>query len=201
MRVPWLDQNPARVLALLELLKDDPTTLVRRSVANNLNDLGKVHPHLLVETSAAWLEAASSERRALIEHALRSAVKRGEAGVLALLGFGQKPKVELEDVQLRPKRVAIGDQIAIQFCLRSTARSRQDLLVDLRVHFVKASGRTSPKVFKLKRLTLPAGQVATLATKVSLAVHSTRKPQVGRHEVEVIVNGVSIPAGAFQVRV
>jgi 3-methyladenine DNA glycosylase AlkC len=47
MRVAWLDRNPQRVLELLELLKDDPTTLVRRSVANNLNDLGKVQPTLL----------------------------------------------------------------------------------------------------------------------------------------------------------
>src|SRR5262245_39905848 len=67
MRVPWLDRNPGRVLELLELLKDDPTTLVRRSVANNLNDLGKLHPKLLVETCAAWLKGAASERRALVE--------------------------------------------------------------------------------------------------------------------------------------
>ena len=63
-RVAWLDENPARVLELLELLKDDPTTMVRRSVANNLNDLGKVHPELLVETCAAWLDGASATRRA-----------------------------------------------------------------------------------------------------------------------------------------
>src|SRR5215471_5231765 len=98
MRVKWLDRNPTHVLALLELLKDDPSTLVRRSVANNLNDLGKEHPKLLVETCAAWLRGASTERRALVEHALRSAVKRGEVGALALLGFGQRPAVVLENV-------------------------------------------------------------------------------------------------------
>ena len=53
MRVPCLDGHPERVLELLELLKDDPATLVRRSVANNLNDLGKVHPALLVDTLRA----------------------------------------------------------------------------------------------------------------------------------------------------
>jgi 3-methyladenine DNA glycosylase AlkC len=45
------------VVELLERLKDDPSTLVRRSVANNLNDLGKAHPELLARTCAAWLEA------------------------------------------------------------------------------------------------------------------------------------------------
>ncbi|MGK2962519.1 MAG: hypothetical protein ACSLFK_10285 [Gemmatimonadaceae bacterium] len=32
----------------LELLKDDPEIYVRRSVANNLNDIGKDHPEVLV---------------------------------------------------------------------------------------------------------------------------------------------------------
>src|SRR5687767_6701580 len=68
-RVKWLDENPQRVIDLLELLKDDPSTLVRRSVANNLNDLGKVHPELLIETCARWLKRATAERRALVEHA------------------------------------------------------------------------------------------------------------------------------------
>jgi hypothetical protein len=181
------------------LLKDDPTTLVRRSVANNLNDLGKVHPKLLVETCARWLKDASTERRTLVEHALRSAVKRGEARALALLGFGEKPSVAIEDVRLHPKKVTIGSQVAVRFTLRSTARAAQDLLVDLRVHFVKANGNGSPKVFKLKRIELPANGRVELATNVSLAVHTTRKPRPGRHEVEVLVNGEAIPAGAFEV--
>ena len=75
-RVAWLDANPERVLELLELLKDDPTTLVRRSVANNLNDLGKVRPDLLTRTCAAWLKGAS--RRAPGAGRAR-APQRGEA--------------------------------------------------------------------------------------------------------------------------
>jgi 3-methyladenine DNA glycosylase AlkC len=199
MRVPWLDRNPERVLGLLELLKDDPTTLVRRSVANNLNDLGKVHPRLLVETCARWLEGASAERRALVEHALRSAIKRGEAGALRLLGFGRRPAVAIEDVRLEPPRVRIGGRVSVSFAIRSRARASQDLLVDLAVHFVKANGGSSPKVFKLKRVVLPPRGRVELRTAISLAVHTTRKPRPGRHTVDVLVNGVALPAGAFDV--
>ena len=71
--------------------------------------------------------------------------------------------------------------------------------MDLAVHFVKANGRTSPKVFKLKRLTLPTRGRAPLAASVSLAVHTTRTPQPGRHAIAVIVNGKAIPIGTFQV--
>lgn len=199
MRVRWLDQNPERVLELLELLKDDPTTVVRRSVANNLNDLGKVHPALLVRTCAEWSRGASAERRALIEHALRSAVKRGEPGALALLGFGAEPKVALEDVRFEPARVRIGGAVTIAFCLRSTARASQQLLVDLAVHFVKANGSRSPKVFKLERVELGPRARVELRARVSLAVHTTRKPRPGAHAVDVLVNGKALRAGEFRV--
>jgi 3-methyladenine DNA glycosylase AlkC len=199
-RVPWLDTHPDRVLALLELLKDDPATLVRRSVANNLNDLGKLHPDLLMRTCAAWLEGASADRRALIEHALRSAVKRGEAAALRLLGYGGKAAVAVEDVRFDPPRVAIGGRVAMTLALRSRSRQPQSLLVDVAVHFVKARGHAAPKVFKLKRVELRPGQRLALSTAFSLAVHTTRVPRPGRHAVDVIINGRATPAGAFHVR-
>ena len=198
-RVSWLDEHPDRVLALLERLKDDPASLVRRSVANNLNDLGKVHPTLLIETCRSWLVHASAERRALVEHALRSAVRRGAPDALRLLGYGRAASVSIEQVRLTPKRVTIGQRVSVAFLVRSRARTTQDLLLDLAVHFVKANGRTAPKVFKLKRVTLPPGGEATLAASVSLAVHSTRTPRPGRHAVDVIVNGRAVGLGAFYV--
>jgi 3-methyladenine DNA glycosylase AlkC len=66
-RLPWAPRlqrfvrDPAPVLELLELLKDDPALYVRRSVANNLNDIGKDHPNLLVDTCRAWASDASDE--------------------------------------------------------------------------------------------------------------------------------------------
>jgi 3-methyladenine DNA glycosylase AlkC len=199
MRVAWLDQHPERVLDLLERLKDDPATVVRRSVANNLNDLGKVRPDLLARTCEAWLEHASPERRALVEHALRSAVKRGDASALRLLGYGKQASAAMEQVRIFPKRIHIGGRVSIELVVRSTSRAPQDLLVDMAVHFVKASGRSSPKVFKLTRATLPSRGRLELKTSVSLAVHTTRKPQPGRHAVDVIINGARHNVGAFEV--
>jgi 3-methyladenine DNA glycosylase AlkC len=198
-RVAWLDAHPERVLELLELLKDDASTMVRRSVANNLNDLGKARPDLLIRTATAWTKDAPAERTSLIEHALRSAIKRGDPQALRLLGYGKKPAVALERVTFAPRRVRIGGRVAMRFALRSTARARQDLLVDVAVHFVKARGATSAKVFKVKRLALAPRARVELTAAFSLAVHTTRVPQPGRHAVEVIVNGHTMGAGAFTV--
>ncbi|NUP05736.1 MAG: DNA alkylation repair protein [Polyangiaceae bacterium] len=199
-RVKWLDTNPDRILALLDLLKDDPTTLVRRSVANAMNDMYKVHPERALQWCGTWLEGGvSDERRALVEHALRMAVKRGDPRALELVGYGDAPKVELAAVKLAPKRVKLGGDVLVSFEVVHVGKRSQDLLVDFAVHFVKSSGKPSPKVFKLGRVTLAPGERAAFSKRVSLKVHTTRKPFPGRHEVDVLVNGTRIPAGAFSV--
>jgi 3-methyladenine DNA glycosylase AlkC len=197
-RVDWLDKNPGRVVELLERLKDDPASLVRRSVANNLNDLARVHPALAVNTCRDWLKSAPHARRVLVEHALRGLVKRGDPGALRLLGFGGGPAVKLSGVRFKPARSSIGGRVEMSFALVSRATRVQNLLVDVAVHFVKKRG-TSAKVFKLKRVQLAPKARHEFRTSFSLAVHTTRKPNPGRHRVDVIVNGQRLPAGTFTV--
>jgi 3-methyladenine DNA glycosylase AlkC len=199
-RVTWLDENPVRVIDLLERLRNDPSAMVRRSVANNLNDIAKVHPDLAVATCAKWSKDASAETRELIEHALRMAVKRGHQGALKLLGYGSRPKVRISGVTFRPRTVSVGGSAVIEFNITNTSAAKSELLVDLVVHFVKANGKSSPKVFKLKRLQLGRRESARLIKSVSLARHTTRTPQAGRHVVEASINGQRFPLGNFMVR-
>ncbi|HPW07282.1 MAG TPA: DNA alkylation repair protein [Burkholderiaceae bacterium] len=204
-RLPWaprlrnFQKDPAPVLALLELLKDDPELYVRRSVANNLNDIGKDHPDLLAKTAKAWLKGASNERRWIVGHALRSAVKRGESGALDVLGYGKVAQVSVGNPQIKPRRPAMGATVEIAFEVTNTHTKPQSVLVDFCVHYVKANGQTSAKVFKLKTLKLAPGETAQLARKLSLAEMTTRKHYPGTHRVDVILNGQPQPLGAFEL--
>jgi len=204
-RLPWAPRlrnfqtDPSPVLALLELLKDDPELYVRRSVANNLNDIGKDHPDLLAKTAKAWLKGASNERRWIVGHALRSAVKRGEKGALDVLGYGNAAQVSVGKPQIKPKRAVMGGPVEIVFEVTNTHTKPQSVLVDFCVHYVKANGQTSAKVFKLKTLKLAPGETARLAKKLSLAEMTTRKHYPGVHKVDVILNGQPQPLGAFEL--
>ena len=205
-RLPWaprlrdFQRDPRPVLELLELLKDDAELYVRRSVANSLNDIGKDHPALLVETARRWLDGAGAERRWLVEHALRSAVKRGESGALGVLGFGGKPRITVRRAKIAPARPRKGASVTISFEVVNTLRRRQQVLVDFRIHFVKASGRSSPKTFKLRSLELGPGEAVRLAKKVSLVEMTTRKHHPGTHRVEALCNGQAFPLGAFKLQ-
>jgi 3-methyladenine DNA glycosylase AlkC len=205
-RLPWaprlraFQEDPRPVLRLLELLKDDPERYVQRSVANNLNDIGKDHPDLVVRICREWAANATVGRAWIVRHALRSLVKGGHPGALATLGVGETPRVKIQRVTLRPKVVRIGAELRFSFVLESSGKTAQKLLVDYVVHFMKGNGTSRPKVFKLKRLELGCGAYEELSGKVSFAELTTRRHYPGRHRIDVLVNGVRHPLVEFDVR-
>ena len=198
-RLPAFQADPRPVLELLELLKDDPSLYVRRSVANNLNDIGKDHPKLLADTAQRWLVGASPERSWVVRHALRFAVKNGDVAALGVLGFGKAARVQIHGVSFDPPYPAVGGAVRIAFDLHNPTRYPQDVLVDLRVLYVKANGSSAAKVFKLKSIALGSLDTVHLRKKLSLVEMTTRKHYAGCHAVEVLVNGQVMRLGSFDL--
>ena len=199
MRLPAFQADPKPVLALLELLKDDPALYVRRSVANNLNDIGKDHPSVLSDVATRWLKNATPERAWIVKHALRWAVKQGDPGALSALGFGKAAQVELSGATILPKKARIGSHVTVAFELRNPLVKPQNVMVDLAVHYVKASGATRAKVFKLKALALGPGETVVLRKKLSLKEMTTRKHFAGLHKVDALLNGQAQQLGHFEL--
>jgi 3-methyladenine DNA glycosylase AlkC len=204
-RLPWAQRlkkfqnDPRPIMPLLKQLRDDPELYVRRSVANNLNDIGKDNPEFLIETLRDWKQLGWQHGEWITRHALRTAVKRGEKGALKLLGVGAAPGVKLAQKRLTPRKVKIGETLKIEFTLRSTKRSAQQLMVDLQIDFVKASGKSSPKVFKMRNIELPAGKSVMLGKTISFRPMTTRKLYPGVHNVHVILNGRRFAIGRVTV--
>jgi 3-methyladenine DNA glycosylase AlkC len=189
-RLPAFQADPTPVLALLERLKDDPSEYVRRSVANNLNDIVKDHPELVVDVARRWWADGDSTRRKLVRHALRTLIKQGHAQALGLLGYEADSPAVVGRVTCAPPSLDIGESVRIEIHLSNPSETAIDVLVDLRVHFVKGNGSTSPKVFKGAVLRLAPGASATVKKSVSVRQHSTRTHYPGAHPVDVLVNGV-----------
>jgi len=204
-RLPWgirlqpFVADPAPVLPLLEALKDDPELYVRRSVANNLNDIAKDHPALVVAIAQRWSEGASAEREKLVRHALRTLIKRGDPGALAVLGFGP-PEVDLGGFTLETEAVTLGDALAFNVTLRSTAAGSQKLLIDYAVHHQRKNGKLSPKVFKWTTREIAAGEALTLSRRHPIRPITTRRYYPGAHKVELLVNGASLGVLDFTLR-
>jgi 3-methyladenine DNA glycosylase AlkC len=198
-RLPALLADPSPVIELLEALKDDPSAYVRKSVANNLNDIAKDHPELVLATLARWQQGASDERRWIIRHVLRMLVKQGHPEALRLLG-ADAPEVELVSLELTPAALRIGETATIAMALRSTVAAPQYLVVDDVLHLPGARGATRSKVFKLRSQTLAAGEMLRLVKRHSFAPVSVRRIYPGTHRIAIQVNSVVLGEAAVDVK-
>ncbi|MDB6002333.1 MAG: alkylation repair protein [Rhizobacter sp.] len=204
-RLPWsfrldaLVEDPSPTAALLDKLKADPSLYVRKSVANHLNDITKDHPEWLLARIEAW--SLDDPRTAWIaKHALRSLIKQGDKRALSVVGAGGKPEVVLSGFAIDPPAIRLGDAITLSFKLASMAKQSQRLVIDYAVHYVKKSGETSAKVFKLKTLTLDAGASVALSRQQSIRNFSTRVHYAGKHEVDLLVNGEIMASAVFDLK-
>jgi len=93
----------------------------------------------------------------------------------------------------------MGEKVNIAFDLSNTSSKAQDVLVDFCIHYVKASGKTSAKVFKLKVLALASKETVRLSKTVSTAEMTTRKHHAGVHRVDVLLNGQAQALGVFEL--
>lgn len=204
-RLPWgirlraFQVDPHATLPLLELLRDDPSLYVRRSVANHLNDIAKDHPDLVAELATRWSEGASPERAWILRHATRTLVKRGHHAALALHGADHAADIEVGKLRLEHERIRLGERLVFRVSLRSRSAARERLVVDYALHLSKADGQRRPKVFKGAKLELDPGEARIFEKAHSFAAVTVRRYYPGRQELELYVNGRSVARAAFEL--
>jgi 3-methyladenine DNA glycosylase AlkC len=203
-RLPWsfrlenLMADPTPVLDILDNLKADDSLYVRKSVANHLNDITKDNPDWVLDQLEGWsLETPHSAW--IARHALRSLIKKGDVRALTLMGAGKKAQVDLQNLKITPDAITLGDRINLSFTLKSTSVESQRLIVDYAIHYVKKSGGTSAKVFKLKTLELAPGQSVNVSREQQVRNFTTRVHYAGRHDVDVLVNGECLGRSGFDL--
>ncbi|EJL03536.1 hypothetical protein PflQ2_3358 [Pseudomonas fluorescens Q2-87] len=203
-RLPWsfhlepIQANPGLAAGILDALKADSSLYVRKSVANHLNDVTKAHPDWVLDRIEGW-PLDNSHTRWIARHALRSLIKQGNARALAVIGVGGKAHVHILDLQVSPAVIRLGDQITLSFKVQSTLGQEQRLVIDYAIDYVKASGGTSAKVFKLKTFDLPAQGCISLSRSQSIRELTTRRHYAGRHAVHLLVNGERLGSTAFDI--
>jgi 3-methyladenine DNA glycosylase AlkD len=197
MGLPMLKDDPSPILPILEKLKRDESESVRRSVANNLNDISKDNPELVIALLKSWQVDKSDEIQAITGHALRTLVKLGDAAALELLGFSSKPEIALHNLVVKPKSIRIGEGVTISFVIESLSKHHQQLMIDYAVYHMRANGQQTAKVFKLaKKLLLPGERIKINKTH-SFKPITTRKYYPGEHTIEPKVNGRAFKRAVF----
>lgn len=205
-RLPWsfklspVIENPALTRNILEQLRADPELYVRKSVANHLNDISKDHPSYMIDLVKTW-DSGNTHTAWIIKHASRSLIKQGHKDSLAVFNFEKNVKVRLDKFKLTPAQLKLGDTLTFSFDIISEKKAAQKLVIDYAIHYRKAGGGLSRKVFKLKEATLAPGATLHLTKKQTLKNFTTRKHYAGKHLLEVIVNGQTMAEKPFTLSI
>jgi 3-methyladenine DNA glycosylase AlkC len=186
--LPFLKRDPSPILPILENLKADPSESVRRSVANNLNDISKDNPALVLELLAHW-KGHSPATYWIVKHGCRTLLKQGHTQVLRYFGYEGDVQVEIRDFQLLTPAVAQGKDLLFSFILKNTAKTPQKVRLEYGVYYQKANQSLTRKVFKISERVYPPGEEITVTRKQSFKPITTRKYHLGPHRVSLIVNG------------
>ncbi|MCA9890935.1 MAG: hypothetical protein KC546_21305, partial [Anaerolineae bacterium] len=202
--LPWnirLNQfvkDPTPILPILETLKADDSLYVRKSVANNLNDLSKNHPDLVLDIAERWY-GDNEHTNWIVKHALRTLLKKGNQRALSIFGFGDVDDVTISKLTVTPDLIAIGDDLFFSFDLLLKADQTKKLRLEYAIHYVKANGSRSKKVFQISEREVTPNTSHTIKSKQSFRNMTTRKHYPGQHKIEILVNGISKAQAAFMV--
>ncbi|MBB5441220.1 3-methyladenine DNA glycosylase AlkC [Pedobacter sp. AK017] len=193
-RLPWsfkmerIIKDPSLTTDILEKLKADEVPYVRKSVANHLNDISKDNPGYMLQLVKTW-DGTNAHTRWIIKHASRTLIKKGDQDSLSVFNFEKDVQLHIDNFNISSHHVQLGEGLQIGFAVKSLKDTSQKLVIDYAVHYVKASGEKSKKVFKLKELTLLPGQITQISKRQLFKDMTTRKHYAGTHAIDIIING------------
>jgi len=195
MAIPQLKKDPSAILPILENLKADDSLFVRKSVANNLNDIAKDHPGVVVQLVKEW-KGVSKETDWIIKHGCRTLLKTAHSSAYELFGLNESANCAIRNLKLDKTSLEIGDRLEFSFDLKTNGNTSK-LRLEYAVYYAKAAGKQSRKIFQLKEKTFEANKTYPFKKQQRFQDFTTRKHYTGKHRLAVVVNGKELASREF----
>ncbi len=192
-RLPWAQalnefkKNPTLIIPILDHLKNDSSLYVRKSVANNLNDISKDDPKLALRLAKRWLkESPTEETTWIIKHGLRTLLKASDEEALKLFGLSNTSYFEVGTLNIETPLVNLGESLRFNFpvLLKKSGKLR----IEYALYFKNKKGEYGRKVFKISEKDTHAGEYEVTKSH-TLKNMTTRNFNEGVHFLEIILNG------------
>ena len=197
MGLPAYKENPAPLLPILMALRNDEDEIVRRSVANNLNDIAKDNPDFVVNFSQQHGgESVNTDK--LIKHACRTLLKQGHPTILSFYGLSCE-HLSVDNLVIECDALHIGESLAFEFDVTNHDVKSRKIRLEYAIHYRKKNGQLAPKVFKISERDYGASSTMHIQRKQSFKVITTRVFHVGGHRLSIIVNGQTFVNHDFEL--
>ena len=193
-RLPWaislplFKQNPTKPLEIIELLKNDKSLYVRKSVANNLNDISKDNPQLVIKFVKENL-GNTKELDWICKHASRTLLKKGDKQILELFDYSKSNHINLIDF-CYDKSVNIDENLSFSFEINSD-EIIGNIRIEYVIYYLKSNNIHNKKVFMISQNDIKSFS-KKFTKKQSFKNMTTRKHYLGKHFIAILINGEEI---------
>jgi 3-methyladenine DNA glycosylase AlkC len=202
-RLPWatalpaFKNDPAPVLRILENLKADPADTVRRSVANNLNDIAKDNPELVLRTASGWSKQDPATRW-IVQHGCRTLLRKGNVEALRMHGFNAGNRCDIRNVT-RSEHIKIGQDFTFHFEFRNKESATHRYRLAYAIDYLTATGKKSRRIFRIGEYDVTPAIPLQISRKKSFRDLATRRHYPGRHRLGILANGKEVFTVDFSV--
>jgi 3-methyladenine DNA glycosylase AlkC len=203
-RLPWgkaipsFKKDPSPIIPLLENLMDDPSEFVRKSVANNINDIAKDHPDIVLRIIKKW-KGNSKNTDWILRHGARTLLRKADPDIYQQFGLSGTHDCELSKFRLAKKSIPLGQTLELEFSLNNKAKVKQLFRVELGIYYMKSGGKTARKLFKITENTFEPSRTYSFQRSINFTDLTTRKHYAGKHGVSIVVNGNELQTKHFNV--
>ena len=190
-RLPWaialpkFKKDPTKVFEIIEFLKNDKSLYVKKSVANNLNDISKDNPHLVINFIKTNL-GVSKDLDWICKHASRTLLKKGDKEILKLFSFNKSNHVDIQNFSC-DLNVKINDSLNFSFELVSQEEIG-NVRIEYAIDYLKSNKNHNRKVFMISQ-----NEIKSISKKFekkqSFKNMTTRKHYSGIHFISILING------------
>lgn len=193
-RLPWhialpnLKEDPSPIILILENIKNDQSEIVRKSVANNLNDISKDNPEIVIALVKKWQDNTKNMNK-IIKHGCRTLLKQGNTEVMELFGFGSIKNIKIRNFEILTPKVKIGNLLEFNFELLNNNKNKSKIRVEYGMYYQKKNGNLTKKVYKISEKEYAEHSITKITRKQSFRVITTRVFYPGLHQVSIIING------------
>lgn len=200
MTIPQFKKDPSPILPILENLKNDPSLFVRKSVANNLNDISRDNPEVVIKLAKEW-KGDTPETDWIIRHSCRTLLKKADKNIYKIFGLNATAGCEVQDLKLLKSKIKLGEQLDFSFKLKLSDLKGDKLRIEYVIYYVKANGSHSKKIFKLAEARYAGDKVHSFKRHQRFLDFTTRKHYSGKHKIGIVVNGQELATKEFLLTV
>ncbi|MFY0627721.1 MAG: DNA alkylation repair protein [Reichenbachiella sp.] len=198
MALPSFKNDPNLVVEILENLRSDDSLYVRKSVANNLNDITKDNPALALNLAEKWY-GQNELTNWIVKHGLRTLLKKGNERALQIIGFDFNAKFSVMDLSLSKTKPRIGESFNFSFEVQNLEAKKVTAKIGFVVSYMKSNGKQSDKIFHISEAEFESKKPKKYNKKLSFKDLSTRKHYPGNHQISVVVNGFDLAKKEFEL--